>query len=666
MADVPKLATQAVGDAVEARLRFETFFADLTAHFLKLPTADLPAEIDCGLAGLVDVLDVERCGLALFSPDASTLEMRYSHARNGIPDLRGEDLSLRLPWWTEQLRSGRRMAFTLTLDELPPEAEAERQFVVETGLRSHTSLPLVVGDRMLGALGVASFSGPRTWTPEFLSRLELLASVFAHAVYRRDAEERLAAAEELNRAIVRALPSDVVVLDAGGRLVTMNDSARRHGDADPSAPTTDGREYLTALTRLAGPPDDGAPPAVEGIRAVVARQRPSFEGTYSHAGPDGERHHLVHAVPLEERRGTVVVLTDVTNLARTMAALEKSLAEVQELKDRAEAENVMLHREVRHVLGFETIVGRSDALARVLSQVGQVAPTDSPVLLLGETGTGKDLVARAIHDRSRRRERPMVSINCAALPATLIESELFGYERGAFTGALQRSIGRFEIADKGTIFLDEIAELPLEVQAKLLRVLQGGEFERLGSSRTMRADVRIVAATNRDLVREVREGRFRADLYYRLSVFPVTLPPLRDHPEDIPLLVWHSIAVKQVKLGRSIKRIPDTVMRTLSAYSWPGNVRELENVVERALIVSEGPTLTLAGPLLGTSLADGRPADHATLEDVERAHILAVLAECGWKVAGPGNAADRLGLNRSTLQFRMKKLGIERPAREGS
>jgi transcriptional regulator with GAF, ATPase, and Fis domain len=398
---------------------------------------------------------------------------------------------------------------------------------------------------------------------------------------------------------------------------------------------------------------------------VLERRSATFETVLTLEGSDGPRDQLLRAQRLASRDAMIVVHTDVTDLVRARAALESSLREAGELKDRLEAENVHLHREVRHAHGFETIVGRSAALGRVLAQVEQVAPTDSPVLLLGETGTGKDLLARALHDRSRRRQRAFVTVNCAALPPTLIESELFGYERGAFTGALERSPGRFEIADKGTIFLDEIGELPLEVQAKLLRVLHSGEFERLGSPRPLRTDARVIAATNRDLARETREGRFRADLYYRLSVFPVSLPPLRDRPEDIPLLVWHFVAARQTRLGKSIKRIPDRLMRMLTSYAWPGNVRELENVIERALILSEGQTLAADPVLFSAAPEDGRGLGGGTLEDVERAHIRSVLVECGWKVAGPGNAADRLGLNRSTLQFRMQKLGIRRPGPDG-
>jgi len=348
-------------------------------------------------------------------------------------------------------------------------------------------------------------------------------------------------------------------------------------------------------------------------------------------------------------------------LRRTKADLERSRSEVRDLRDRLDAEVVRQQDAARHARGFDEIVGASAALSKVLRQIEQVAAADSPVLILGETGTGKDLVARALHERSRRRERPLVTVNCAALPDALIESELFGYEKGAFTGAVTRTLGRFEVASGGSILLDEVGELPLGAQAKLLRVLEGGTFERLGSSKTIRVDVRVIAATNRDLETEVRQGRFRADLYYRLNVFPVSVPALRERAEDIPLLVWHFISAKQGSLGRTIESVPDNLMWALERHAWPGNVRELENLVERALIVTTGTTLTLDAPLLGPAGAAAPGPLGATLEEVERTHIQAVLQQCGWKVAGRGNAAERLGLKRGTLQFRMKKLGIRRP-----
>jgi transcriptional regulator with GAF, ATPase, and Fis domain len=298
----------------------------------------------------------------------------------------------------------------------------------------------------------------------------------------------------------------------------------------------------------------------------------------------------------------------------------------------------------------------------VVELVHRVAPTDSAVLLLGETGTGKELLARAIHRLSARRDRLLVAVNCAALPASLVESELFGREKGAYTGALSRQAGRFELADRSTLFLDEIGELPLELQAKLLRVLETGEFERLGSPRTTKVDVRIVAATNRDLPAAMAAGTFRKDLYYRLSVFPISIPPLRERPEDIPALVWAITTELGEKMGRRVERIPKRVIDALQRYAWPGNVRELRNLVERGLILGTGPTLDIAlDPNSGTEAAPA-PAESGdlTLEEVERRHIVRTLKLTGGRIRGKGGAAEWLGVHEATLRSRMKTLGIAR------
>ncbi len=309
--------------------------------------------------------------------------------------------------------------------------------------------------------------------------------------------------------------------------------------------------------------------------------------------------------------------------------------------------------------GFDEIIGNSPALRAALDRVKEVAPTHSTVLLLGETGTGKELIARALHRQGPRQGSALVSVNCAALPPTLIESELFGHERGAFTGAVAMRPGRFQLAHNGTLFLDEIGDLPLDLQSKLLRVLQEGEFERIGSSHTQKVNVRIVAATHKDLARSVANGEFRDDLYYRLSVFPIRLPPLRERREDIPALVWFVIQKRQRAMHRWIKVVPDGIMAALQNYSWPGNVRELENVIERALIHSPGHTLRLLDDALEAP-ASRPPEDLNTLSAVERTHIEGVLRDCRWRINGAGNAAERLGLHPNTLRFRMKKLGIVR------
>jgi PAS domain S-box-containing protein len=362
------------------------------------------------------------------------------------------------------------------------------------------------------------------------------------------------------------------------------------------------------------------------------------------------------------------VAFDITERKRAEEATRVAYEEIRRLKDQLQADNVYLQEEIKLKCNFGEIVGETPAIQRVLHQVGQVAGTSATVLVLGETGTGKELVARAIHSGSPRRGRPMLMFNGAALPATLIESELFGHEKGAFTGAVARHIGRFEQADGSTLFLDEIGELPLEVQVKLLRVLQYGQFERLGSTRTLTADVRIVAASNRDLEKMVKEGRFREDLFYRLNVFPIRLPPLRERTQDIPLLVWSFVREFERTMGRKIDSISRSTMDALKRYPWPGNIRELRNVIERAMIVAHGPTLQIELPSLSGGAAlpsvttpDGSmPTDDLTVDEVQRRHILAVLQKTGWRISGKNGAATILGLKPTTLESRMAKLGIKR------
>jgi formate hydrogenlyase transcriptional activator len=381
--------------------------------------------------------------------------------------------------------------------------------------------------------------------------------------------------------------------------------------------------------------------------------------------------------------------------ARAAAELERlhaedgmraAMAEVERLKNQLHAENVYLQEEIRREHNFDEIVGSSSTLLQLLSQVEDVAPTDSTVLIYGETGTGKELIARAIHSRSSRGNRPLVKVNCGAISAGLVESELFGHVKGAFTGALERRAGRFELANGGTIFLDEVGELPLDTQVKLLRVLQEQEFEPVGSSRTQRVDVRVIAATNRDIEKEVAAGRFRLDLFYRLNVLPLNVPALHERRGDIPQLVAFFLVRFSRKFGKKIESVTQETMDRLVAYSWPGNVRELQNVIERAFVLSRGSVLSLGPDLLpstsagskappvidasailsgGTDSPAGTGANGPTdLDEVEKRHILSVLNQTSWVIEGPNGAAKLLGLHPNTLRSRLKKLGIRRPAHE--
>jgi formate hydrogenlyase transcriptional activator len=383
------------------------------------------------------------------------------------------------------------------------------------------------------------------------------------------------------------------------------------------------------------------------------------------------RNRILGVIELSQQKEQVVLHQDVEflNQIANQVALTidnaQAYAEISELKEQLSKEKLYLEDEIRSEHGFEEIIGRSSAIRGVLRMIETVAPTDSTVLIYGETGTGKELVARAIHERSSRHSKAFVKLNCAAIPTGLLESELFGHERGAFTGAIMQRVGRFELANHGTAFLDEIGEISLELQPKLLRVLQEREFERLGSTRTIKTDARLIAATNRNLATCVEEGIFRADLFYRLNIFPIHVPPLRERPEDIPLLVRHFARHYARRMNRVIDTIPSETMETLVRHSWPGNIRELQNLIEHSVIVSPGPVLRapLAG-LQSHSVPNQEGSRHRTLEEAERAHILSTLKETKWVISGPRGAAARLEMNRSTLQFRMRKLGIVRPGME--
>jgi PAS domain S-box-containing protein len=465
---------------------------------------------------------------------------------------------------------------------------------------------------------------------------ELLARVRAHLTIQ-ELRQRVEESERRLSRIFESAMDAIVTVDAAGRITLFNQAAERafrlaafDAIGTPFSPLVSAAfaERFAEYTASR----DGAAGALWMPDGLTARRS------------DGEEFPVEATLSRAEVAGAplfTIILRDVAE------------------RRRLESLTHYLRDEVQAAFGPDEPVGVSPGVRRVLRSVDQVAATDATVLVTGETGTGKELVARAIHARSRRRDAPLVKVNCAAIPATLIESDLFGHERGAFTGAVGRKIGRFELAHGGTLFLDEIGELPLDLQPKLLRVLQEGEIERVGSARPFAVDVRVIAATNRDLEAESRAGRFRPDLFYRLNVFPIDLPPLRERRDDIPILAAHFVRKYATKIGRRIERIPERLMAALTAHAWPGNVRELEHVIERALIVSDGPELAMPD-WLQESRAPATPSRIATLEEHERAHILVVLEATGGRVSGPGGAAEVLGLPATTLESRMKKLGIAR------
>jgi formate hydrogenlyase transcriptional activator len=561
------------------------------------------------------------------------------------------------------------------------------------GLQSACAFPLSTAHRRLGSLVIAS-QKPNAYSEEEVRFLSLVADQIALAMddainfqASRRAQERLELLLDLTNRIVSTLDLRDLLreITANLRRVMQSECV---GMQLPDA--EDGRLRIYALDF---PESNGLiaegylePTGTESPGGQVFRTgEPMLAGSLEVANiPLAVELGMKSAclLPLTSRNRVLGVLgvgsvrenafsqddvTFLTQFARQVAiAVDNAIAygQISALKDQLAQEKLYLEDEIRSELNFEEIVGKSEALRRVLKLIETVAPTDSTVLIYGETGTGKELVARAVHNLSSRRSNAFVKLNCATIPTGLLESELFGHEKGAFTGAIAQRIGRFELAHRGTVFLDEIGEIPLELQPKLLRVLQEREFERLGSTRTFRTDARLIAATNRDLEALVNEQKFRSDLYYRLNVFPVRVPALRERPEDIPLLVRHFVQQFSRRMNKSIDTISSETMTMLVRYHWPGNIRELQNVIERAAILSTGPVLRVPMDELHFHI-DASPGSHpgsenlrASLDDAERKRIVATLEKTNWKVAGTDGAAALLGMHRSTLQSRMQKLGI--------
>jgi transcriptional regulator with GAF, ATPase, and Fis domain len=513
--------------SLEEQLAFERMLGEIATRIASVASDEIDAEIAAAMRRLIDFLGFDRSTLFAYEVEPGHLVGLLSIA---VPGVKTVPLGnpRPLPWYVQQLASGRPVIVPRLPDDLPSEAVAEREHCARTGLRSNLTVPLESRDGVRYCLGIGALHDTRVLPEALVGRLRLVGDLFVLALQRARSDKRLQAA----------------------------------------------------------------------------------------------------------------------------------MVEVTALKDRLQAENVYLREAARPRLAADALASRSPAFRTAVDEMRKVAATKATVLLLGETGTGKELLASAIHEISPRAGRPLIKVNCAALPATLIEAELFGREKGAYTGALSRQAGRFELADGGTIFLDEVGDLPLELQPKLLRVLQDGALERVGGAKTMRVDVRVIAATNRDLTQAVRDGKFREDLFYRLNVFPIRLPPLRERVADIPMLVWHFAREFADTMGRPVERIPGETMAALARYRWPGNVRELRNVIERAMILATDPTLQITLP----ETPDERAPAAATLRDSERRHIEATLAQCGWRIRGESGAAARLGLKPSTLESRMRRLGISRPS----
>ena len=571
-----------------------------------------------------------------------------------------------VPLLTRTLLSGQPFIMH-DVDALPSEGAKDREGFLRYGIRADLVFPIIVGGRLCGGIGFA-LSRPRQWAEPVIRGLRLISGVFANVLARKRTEQALKESEEQMRLAADAADIALWVWNIPQDTIWATDRARIIYGVPPG-------EHLNLERFL----DCLHPEDLDRVREAIQRSLldgGDFHEKYRVVYPDDSEYWIyatgrcqLDASGRPERMmGSGLNVTETCrnrlDLEHANDELKRALDEIQTLKDQLHQENVYLRREMLECQGAGQmqIVNRRGAMRGILDQVEQVAPTTASVLIIGETGTGKELLATAIHEASPRKGRAMIRVNCAAIPAALIESELFGREKGAYTGALSKQIGRFELANGSTLFLDEIGELPLDAQAKLLRVLQEREFERLGNPRPIKVDVRVIAATNRNLSQEVAYGRFREDLYYRLNVFPIQVPPLRDRREDIPKLVDIFIDEFARTMDKSIDVVAKSSLQVLCSYDWPGNIRELRNVIERAVILAKGPVLKIDMPANAIAAAIPAKSHLASLEEVERDHILRVLEASGWRVRGGNGAAAVLGLKPSTLESRMTKLGIRRPS----
>jgi PAS domain S-box-containing protein len=641
---------------IAERMDFEKMLSTLSARFVNLPSDHIDTEIQYVLESIGKALNVDRVSIFELSEEHQRFQIVNAHNFTETITLPSEYTFDQLPWINQKLMRGEIVALR-DLADLPAEAENDRKFLGGLGILSLAVIPLSTEKKIMGVLSLTMLRHHQQWPQELLRQCRLVAEILSNAMVRKHHDETLKWAERKYQVVADFTHDWEYWFNADGSLEYVSPSCERISGYSP-------REFFKnpALFRDLIIKEDQA--VWDSHYHDSRHELQSCQIQYRIERRDGRICWIEHSCqPVIDHQGSLQGFRagnrDITLRKNTEIDLRCAYTEISQLKDQLEAETAYLQSEIKLEHNFDNIIGNSAALNYVLYKVEQIASTESNVLVLGESGTGKELIARAIHNKSPRRNRALVKVNCASLPPDLIESLLFGHERGAFTGAHERQLGRFEIAHGTTIFLDEIGELPLEMQAKLLGVLQDHEFERLGSSKIIKVDVRVIAATNRNLEEEVLQGHFREDLFFRLNVFPVTVPPLRQRVEDIPLLVQFYVDNTAKRLGKSVQIIPQSVMKKLQDYSWPGNIRELENVIERAIINTSGPKLRLADDL-------SRPAGKKmaptlkSLQEIEKDHIEEVLQFTKGRIEGAKGAAQILAMNPSTLRSRIRKLGIQK------
>lgn len=691
--------------------RFKKFIFELSTRLISLPANQIDGEIERRLKLVGEFWSFDQIVLTELSEDAKQIRVIHSYSAPGI---RQPSLTIsgdRVPWLMEKIRQGETVSLARLPDDLPNDAKADRNFCTRAKIRSAIILPFKIEESVRGGFIFTSLQKERIWTDDLVKELHYLGESLASALEGKEAALRV---DELMRfeQLLSEVATTFVNLSSSEVDQAIADGLQRVGtflQADRCIMyefLKDKGVFHPSLLWWREEEDE----EMQQLNEWAWTRWPFIYESTEYAAEKWRRGEALHFHNLEElpeeaeklkqlyRRyslksslsipifvggsvcGTLVFSTtqfhrnwpaELIPRLRLMGEIfakgilrkradevrQDAFSTIKQLHKKMTADYMYLREEIKYEHNFDEIVGQSDSLKLVFKKIKEVATTDATVLILGETGTGKELVARAIHNASMRKDRPLIKVDCATLPSDLIENELFGHERGAFTGALNRQVGRFELADGSTLFLDEIGELPLTLQPKLLRAIEDGEFERLGGGRTKKSDVRIIVATNRDLQKEVEEGRFRQDLWYRLNIFPISIPPLRKRTEDIPLLVnWFAKKLGD-KMGKQVTFVPQKTLEALKHYSWPGNVRELENVIERAVITSKNKELRIDVP----DQLNVSGNNHRSLKDIEREHILQILEDTYWKIEGKNGAAEILSLTPSTLRHRMRKFGIKRP-----
>lgn len=635
-------------------LEFQKRVSKISARLIRAASEDLDAEILLALKESLEPLGVDRGGLLEVAAGSPVVKVSHIWFAEGVMPVSGQlNLAELYPWTYQQLVVLGKDVISSSVEALPPEAQLDRQTLLAFGIKSAATVPLFIGQRVHYLLAINALEDECDWSDEIVEHLRLLGEIFVSALQRQEAEIELRTAKERLDLAAASADAGLWELDIASGILWITEKTREMFGYDADLDLT--IERFLADVHV----DDRALMTATIEEACQTGKEISIE--YRVCSADGQVRWMnsrgrLQADKMDRRPRLMGVTFDVTGRKQMALQQQEQLIEIKRLRVQLEEENAYLRNEAAKVDMLPHFSGSSQGMQEVMTQIKQVACSGSTVLIQGETGTGKELVAQTIHRLSERGRQAMIKVNCAALPAALVESELFGREKGAFTGALSRQIGRFELGNGSTLFLDEIAEMPLETQAKLLRVLQEGEFERLGSPTTIKVDVRILAATNRDLAEEVEQGRFRQDLYYRLNVFPIHIPPLRDRPEDIPPIVWEFVNEFGERMGKKIRRISCRDMEWLKSCPWPGNIRELRNAIEHALIISKGETLELRQ----LSAKKQGAIAAVTLEDVERQHIEMILDDTHGRIKGPNGAAELLGLNPSTLYSRMRKLGLQK------